>query len=328
MLVILDETAKHDGKYGWTHMNLAFYAHWCNATESDMGKALRQLEKAPEAGGYGLLRSKRDGRMKVYQFIPERIQSLGDRERRTLRKPVQSAEFHGEGRANVNEGGLKMENVETTAVIETQVAVDSKCDSPSLQCLAESVGEAGAANCRPEFTGNRQPATTPPGSIDESRVTSTDESPSASELEDFCVLHLTPKLGNCPSPQLLAKVQRILGDCPLSHLKAHVLRRLDAVTGWGFVSILAEDVAQAFTKLRHARKRNPVQYDLEPDWASAAHVRALYSSGETPETVKAELILMWPELERQRKTPKLIEPIDWSKIAREKDKEREARQKR
>lgn len=298
MSTLLDETAKPNGEFVWTRLNLGYYAYWCNATVSDTGKAFRQLERPPEDGGYGLLRSRRVGRMKQYQFIPEHIDQLKERTPRTLRKPpsAETSVRHetSETEAKEKSGYSEIETIETGVVIEMIPAVDSSCVSPSLQALSDSL----------EPEGDRATVhQAPPEPIDESRVTSTD-SPSSwdsDELEDFCVLHLTPKLGTCPDPKVIERSIRVLGPCPVEHLKTHILRRFEAIKSWPFIAILAEDVAQAHTKLRTVRARHPVQYDLEPDWASATRVRALYSSGETPEAVKAEIVLMWPELKAQAK---------------------------
>lgn len=260
MLQIIEKTARPDG-YKWADYTVQYLAMKCGGTISDTGKALRQLERPKAEGGYELLRAKKAGKLKLYQPIAENFGTVPGMKPRTCRKPPQSeTTFH-----EVE----KMEVAETVEVTESISAMDREVSKPIPAKSRVELGE------------------TPPVM----------NATPIRELADFCIETITPKLGTCPEEKFVAQAVKVLGDCPTERLKSRILQRINNVTSWAILPLLAEDVRKAHVELKRVTEsRGPAQYDLTADWSSATKIRRLYSSGDTPQAVKQEIVHMWPEL--------------------------------
>jgi len=278
MSVLINETARPGGQWSWTRFN---YDHYCDlviATLSDVRKAFRMLSLPPEEGGYGLLEVRRVDGMKQWRFIPERLRTLPARSIRRIKKPV---------RSDISISGEQVEKTEP---------IVPKCEVIEITPLAEN---------KTALHSDFAPSSLPDTGVGTESVNPSPDEPHPDprkEFEDFCVLHLTPKLGTCPEESFVRRALNALGRAPLQLLKNHVLRRHASIKSWAMLPLLAEDVARAHLRFSIVQKQNPVQYDLTADWASAQHVRALHSAEDTPAAVKAEILLMWPELESRRKS--------------------------
>lgn len=278
MLMILDSTAKPCGNgfvsFRWSGKSTKDIAKFCAGTVSDTAKALRYLEKPVSEGGRQLLRSRKRGKCKEYQIIAGNIGLPAEPLKpRTCRKPPQSDTTHQRS---------KSESVETVEVTESISAMDREIQRPIEKIRVES-GEA------------------PPPDV---------RSNSTKELTDFCIETITPKLGTCPEQKFIAQAVKVLAGCPLERLKCRILQRINKITSWAMLPLLAEDVRKAHVELKRVTQaRGPAQYDLTADWSSATKIRRLYSSGETPEPVKSEIVLMWPELQNGRKKSRIEEQM-------------------
>lgn len=114
-------------------------------------------------------------------------------------------------------------------------------------------------------------------------------------------------MGSVPEKKALARAGKILGEAPVGMLTARITQRLELFQGpkasWGALPLLAEDVAKAHHALKRLRGRAPV-VELAEHWRSAAEVRRLHRDAATPEHVRREILLMWPELKTSPDGPK------------------------
>ncbi len=281
MLMVLDSTAKPCGNgfvsFRWFGKSTKDISKFCAGTVSDTAKALRYLEKPVSEGGRQLLRSRKRGKCKEYQIIAANIGLPAEPLKpRTCRKPPQSdTTLHQRS---------KSESVEIVEVTESISAMDREISQPAQEKSRAELGEI------------------PP----------LDERTSTKELTDFCIETITPKLGTCPEQKFVAQALKVIADCPLERLKSRILQRINKITSWAMLPLLAEDVRKAHVELKRvAESRGPAQYDLTADWSSATKIRRLYSSGETPEGVRSEIVSMWPELQMgQGRKSKMQELFD------------------
>jgi hypothetical protein len=142
------------------------------------------------------------------------------------------------------------------------------------------------------------------GEADETSPGKTDQMTPAEKLERFCVKNCTPKLGTVPPQKIITRCVELLkaGCAPVEALEVRIMQRIGVLTSWGFLLDLARDVAQAFHARRKLLKNMPEQYDLRPHWASATQIRAWHADSGTPEAVKIQIVMMWPELQIDPKT--------------------------
>jgi hypothetical protein len=284
-LIILTRTLGTRGKPSWAVINIVQLARQLKFSEMGVGQAIKQLLSK------GLVRVSNDkeGKSHLYQIAFDNLREAterlyGERQPRklTLRKRP--------GRA------------ETT--------------SPEIPPLSESNVDDSIATCELSEFRNTQlekereehHEISPPMQIVDCPDTASQDQ---KELADWCLVNITPKLGDCPPEKVIAKTIEVLGRTPLESFKNQVMRRFKKITGWGLLVMIAEDARKGYYALSSiplALQRS--QYHLDWHWASCTEVRALYADVNTPQSVKNELTLMWPELlpKGQRPGPPIKDP--------------------
>ena len=255
----------------WLRVAQNYFSPWTNCTVEQNQRALKSLESK------GLIRSRRVGRLLEYQCIRENWAQCQPRARRTLRKP-QSIETSPHRHVVVEErekpaacGFVDGKEVKTSTTII--YVVDQNREEKERE---DSIHEA------------------PPAKSEVAPTSSSD----IQTLEEWCLVNITPKLGDCPPQNVIETTLRNLGGAPLDMLYARVFIRFADFKKWGFLPKLAQDVQKAHLKL--SRLPKVVSIDLSTDWASSVKVRRLHAASDTPAGVKEEILRMWPELGRKK----------------------------
>lgn len=314
---IVDDTLGAPGRPEWVRATLAYFAHLANVTEDAAGKAVKRL------AALDLIECRQAGRGKEYRAKVENFERAPERAARHLRKPPAVApDLHraaplaraGEAvpeperspRDTIKIVEIPVENSESLTPSPGGVDKFTYQSCPHCRApLGESKANAGFADSSPSAGGNKRVTDSIPcvdaGYPAPGGGTGAPATPAEKkrQLESFCVATITPRLGTVPEKNALHRAIQTLGRAPVEWLTARITQRLELFRGprasWGALPLLAQDVAQAHLRLGKIRG-NTVPINLTPHWASAAEVRRLQADPATPEPVRTELLLMWPEL--------------------------------
>jgi hypothetical protein len=286
--VILADTIGAIKPIDWTRATHGYLAYWTNLSESMAGRAVGMLTKKK------LIESRRAGQGREYRPAVENFASpQEDHPPRTLRKPPERAQFFDE-----NSGGTKSEGI---PISDSSVSEESQQDAEKIVALQ-------CEYLKPTDFEFRDSVATPPPSASGDGSASFMPPPSRRDaLEAHLLRTITPKLSCCPPPaDILDRTLKILGKAPLEPLLGRISERAPACTGWKLIPLLAADVRETYASIKRlmpdfdiARERN--RYNLDQHWASSREVRRMHADPETPEAVRKEITLMWPELTIERK---------------------------
>lgn len=260
---------------------------WTVLSENMVGRILKALEEK------NLILSKRVGRQNQYKPLIENFTGpLPDRGLRIVRR--KSSEKAGETQGEQIDTAYRASHEQNQSITETKYA---------LQCGNQS--EAFEEPRKPSVRGPEPIAKTPPPSRKE-------------RLRIFLEETIAPKLLSCPTEKLLDDIMRILNGAPLEPLFLRIIQKKSIFTEWGLLRNLADDVAQSYRFLHNIdATADRERYRLDQHWDSAYEVRKLHADPNTPQAIREELLLMWPELEKPKepRRPKTFKEIDEERFA-------------
>ena len=325
---ILDDTVGAYPAREWTEAKLAYFAALANCTEDAAQKAVKRMETELQ-----ILRSRRRGKGKEYQVIPENLERLPERKARhfgaaalervraRFRKPAAKAAHlaesdepvpaeeihHNEREADHT---IKLVEMPADSVENPEEEAPPNTGAPARACphCGRTPGERSFASSSPSHGATREVTSrTPDVEIGCSQPDSGEAvPPRVSELEAFAVSTITPLLCSPPDRRAVARAVKALGPAPVAMLQNRITQRLDLFrspkASWGALAMLAEDVAKAYHALKRLRGRAPA-VEMAGHWKSATEVRRLYSDPETGEHVRREILIMWPELRATTQKP-------------------------
>ena len=266
--VILADTIGAQGRPEWAQKPNSYYAYWANCSEDMAGRTLRRLETL------GLVESRKRSKTREYRAVQENFSKPEERPRRTCeRKSVQS-ETRIRPQLSPQTDGRTQGETTKNGFVDTEE-------------VNQPVTDLAVGNQVSEKSSSSSPSK--PSSSDRVR-----------DIENFVTSTITPKLGSCPPKNIVESVDKTLRGAQngMVMFEAGVYARLDSVTGWGLIPLLAQDARKAAFAVSRLPKRT--DFDLTRHWESSRQVRRMIHDSNTPETVKTELFLMWPELRKSQ----------------------------
>lgn len=323
---ILDDTVGAYPAREWTEAKLAYFASLANCTEDAAQKAVKRMEVELQ-----ILRSRRRGKGKEYQVVPENLDRLPERPARhfgaaalervraRFRKPAGQAAHLAESDEPVPAEDSDRDRGHTIKVVEmpvdtvenSEAEAPPKLGAPARPCphCGRAPGDAGFAPSSPS-RGATKPVTDRTPDVEngcDQPGAGEGVPPRVSELEAFAVTTITPLLCSPPDHRAVLRAVKALGPAPVQMLQNRITQRLDLFrspkASWGALAMLAEDVAKAYHALKRLRGR-AAPVELSGHWKSATEIRRLYADPETGEHVRREILIMWPELKQSGDRPR------------------------
>lgn len=259
-------------------------SYWTNLSECMVGRILRSLESK------GLIESTRQGKTKLYRPRIENFSSsnLKDRAPRlVVRKPPQKSQ-QIKSETSKDSSGIETDSCQQVA--KSIPGLQYSCESgPDLKVEGPQAVPLGYRSQGPEGTSNQPPWDR------------------RGRLQKFLDENVTRKLGESPSEKLITRTLDILGGAPLEPLFGLIRSKLKKFTGWGLLEHLAREISQKYQTLQLLTdgEDDRARYHLNLHWRSSLEVRRLHADPDTPEPVKRELLMIWPELKDQEVHPLL-----------------------
>jgi hypothetical protein len=323
--IILDDTIGAWPRREWTAAKHAYFAFYANCTVDAAQKATKRL------AALRLVETRRAGQGIEYRPLVENFETPPEREARHFSpEALENLRANRKGPTVAIQPHFGSQSAGSTVSPElaspaaglelldsldparlpgsgTIKIVENSVDREEIQEVAEHHPEVACPHCgqKPTLSGFASPSPSNGAkaelgeSIPCAEAGFSQAVEAARELEEFCLETITPRMGSVPGKKVLTAALQTLGASPVAMLTARITQRLELFEGpkasWGALRLLAEDVAKAQHALKKMRGRAPV-VSLGEHWRSAAEIRRLHRDSSTPEHLKREILLMWPEL--------------------------------